>query len=205
MTMRQVQKTILQDSPLTFTLDHILDANECRALIEKSEKEHDYSQAQITVGPNRYRTNTEIRNNDRVIFDDVDLAGQLFEKVRPFLPNLYEERWHLKGLNERFRFYRYGKGQQFRPHYDGAFERYWDEMSFLTLIFYLNDGFDGGETTFFYDRSDVGQSPTPRFVIAPKTGSALIFDHQQLHEGSEVTDGVKYVLRTDVMYCIPDE
>jgi hypothetical protein len=29
---------------------------------------------------------------------------------------------------------------------------------------------------------------------------ALLFQHQLLHEGSEVTSGVKYVVRSDVMY-----
>jgi hypothetical protein len=29
---------------------------------------------------------------------------------------------------------------------------------------------------------------------------ALVFDHGLIHEGAAVTDGVKYVLRSDVMY-----
>ena len=36
--------------------------------------------------------------------------------------------------------------------------------------------------------------------IQPKCGRALLFQHRQLHEGREVTSGVKYVPRTDVMY-----
>ncbi|MBK9658170.1 MAG: hypothetical protein IPO66_23325 [Rhodanobacteraceae bacterium] len=37
-------------------------------------------------------------------------------------------------------------------------------------------------------------------AIAPETGTALVFMHDRTHEGELVTDGVKYVLRTDVMY-----
>lgn len=28
---------------------------------------------------------------------------------------------------------------------------------------------------------------------------ALVFDHEQIHEGGEVRSGTKYVVRTDVM------
>jgi hypothetical protein len=34
---------------------------------------------------------------------------------------------------------------------------------------------------------------------------ALVFVHQQLHEGASVGTGRKYVLRTDVMYASPAE
>jgi len=37
-------------------------------------------------------------------------------------------------------------------------------------------------------------------TIEPRAGMALLFQHRLLHEGSEVTDGVKYVVRSDVMY-----
>ena len=56
---------------------------------------------------------------------------------------------------------------------------------------YLNEGFEGGETLFFVE---------PEVVIRPQTGAALIFQHPIIHEGSEVTAGVKYVVRTDLMY-----
>jgi len=36
--------------------------------------------------------------------------------------------------------------------------------------------------------------------IKPETGMALIFKHELLHEGAKVTAGLKYVLRSDVMY-----
>ena len=53
---------------------------------------------------------------------------------------------------------------------------------------YLNDNFQGGDTAFRGRR------------IRPRKGMALIFLHSLFHEGSEVTQGVKYVLRSDVMY-----
>jgi predicted 2-oxoglutarate/Fe(II)-dependent dioxygenase YbiX len=94
------------------------------------------------------------------------------------------------GANERFRCYRYDVDQRFAPHYDGAFVRNDDERSLLTFMVYLNEDFRGGET-HFHD-FDVR--------VTPKTGMALLFQHHQTHEGRYVNAGVKYALRTDVMY-----
>jgi hypothetical protein len=36
--------------------------------------------------------------------------------------------------------------------------------------------------------------------VVGQLGMALVFEHTLFHEGSEVLEGVKYVLRSDVMY-----
>ncbi len=95
------------------------------------------------------------------------------------------------GANERFRCYRYEPGERFAAHYDGAFRRNHRERSELTLMVYLNDGFGGGATRFHDFDVDVG----------PRTGMALLFQHSMFHEGCVVTSGMKYVLRSDVMYA----
>jgi hypothetical protein len=38
-------------------------------------------------------------------------------------------------------------------------------------------------------------------VIVPRAGDALWFQHRLLHAGNPVTGGVKYVLRSDVLYA----
>merc|ERR1712170_135607 len=69
------------------------------------------------------------------------------------------------------------------------------ERSFITFIVYLNEGFEGGATTFY----NVGiKDPVP---CVPETGKALIFQHDILHEGSKLLKGQKYAFRTDVMYA----
>jgi len=37
-------------------------------------------------------------------------------------------------------------------------------------------------------------------AVVPRAGMALLFQHQLLHEGCVMESGVKYVLRSDVMY-----
>jgi hypothetical protein len=36
--------------------------------------------------------------------------------------------------------------------------------------------------------------------VVPRTGHALIFEHGLRHQGAEVSRGIKYVLRSDVMF-----
>lgn len=133
------------------------------------------------------RVDTTIRNNDRVILDDVELATELWGRVRDRIPLLRGGR-HVRGLNERFRFYRYAPGQKFAWHSDGPFQRENGEVSLLTFMIYLNEGYRGGATRFDWTE------------VAGKEGMALIFEHELVHEGAELTEGVKYVLRSDVMY-----
>lgn len=38
------------------------------------------------------------------------------------------------------------------------------------------------------------------YCLTPRTGMAVIFDHTFLHRGSALTKGVKYIVRTDVVY-----
>ena len=94
----------------------------------------------------------------------------------------------VSGFNERFRYYRYEKQQQFTWHQDGAVRLDSGEESFLTFMIYLNDQFDGGHTEFGWES------------VRPVEGMALVFPHHLRHQGSVVTGGVKYVLRTDVLY-----
>jgi predicted 2-oxoglutarate/Fe(II)-dependent dioxygenase YbiX len=168
-----------------FTIENFLSMEECANYIGMSEK-IGYEEAAITTREGAAIIK-DIRNNDRVIFDDEHLASHLFNKIEPFLPkSLYD--WDLIGLNERFRFYRYRPEQYFKWHKDGVYCRNDKEISMLTFLMYLNDGYEGGETSFNWD------------TIEPAQGMALVFPHRLTHQGSPVKSGIKYVLRTDVMY-----
>lgn len=172
---------------LVWTVDDVLTAEECAGLIAKIDALGPTS-APITTAAG-FVMRPDIRNNTRVVFDDVALAARLFERVRGTLPEVLSNREPV-GANERFRCYRYEPGQRFAAHYDGAFDRSKTEGSLLTFMVYLNEGFGGGSTAFLHYGREV----------VPRTGTALLFQHRLLHEGCAVTSGVKYVLRSDVMY-----
>ena len=135
----------------------------------------------------------DIRNNTRVIHDDPRLAAALWVRLAPAVPARIDG-WSAVGLNERFRFYRYTPGQFFAWHRDGSFRRNEREQSLVTLMIYLDEGFEGGSTDF-----DVPQREATIRVV-PERGAVLLFRHGLRHQGASVVRGVKHVLRTDVMY-----
>jgi prolyl 4-hydroxylase len=170
-----------------FVIQNFLSIEECNDLIRDSEL-IGYEEAKVQAPGNRQIMLKNVRNNDRIMYENNQLANELFEKAKPFLIHSIGN-YDLIGLNEMFRFYKYSKGQSFKMHKDGSYERNETECSFYTFLIYLNDDFDGGETEF-----------ENLFTVNPKTGDLLVFYHPLRHEGKEVTSGFKYALRSDVMY-----
>lgn len=175
---------------LLWTVPNFLAPDECRSLISRIEAAHPTLAPLSTARGPEFHPN--VRNNSRVVFDDRLFAAALFARIAPHLPRRLL-RMQLCGVNERFRCYRYQPGQRFALHSDGTFARSARERSLLTFLVYLNDGFCGGETAF----------PEQGQVIVPATGTALLFQHPLLHEGRRVESGVKYALRSDIMYRLP--
>jgi prolyl 4-hydroxylase len=177
-------KKIELDSHL-FLIEDFLSAYECDELILWSEHKG-YEDAKVQVYGKEMMMKA-IRNNSRITFIDFDLANKIWDKFKPFAVKKFANS-EVLGLNEMFRFYKYENGQRFKKHIDGSYIRNEDEASYFTFMIYLNDDFEGGETSFQYH------------TIKPKKGTALIFYHGMKHCGEEVTTGIKYVLRTDIMY-----
>jgi prolyl 4-hydroxylase len=174
-------------APLVFEIPAVMSPDECAEMIARIEQVGPTA-APITTARG-FEMRPEIRNNRRAIIDDPALAQRLYDRVAAHLPQRLCNMRPI-GANERFRCYRYDPSHRFAPHYDGAYRRSAHEQSLLTFMVYLNEGFGGGHTDFL----DYGVS------IAPRTGSALLFQHVTLHEGCVVTSGVKYALRSDIMY-----
>ena len=117
------------------------------------------------------------------------------------ITNCIPDAWNVHpfvDLNDRLRFLKYSPGEYFKPHMDGTYQRPdGSERSYITIQLYMNEGFEGGNTTFLSNKKsnlDVG--------IVPKPGRILVFQHDILHEGSLLKKGTKYTMRTDIMYKI---
>ncbi|KFZ24999.1 hypothetical protein V502_00525 [Pseudogymnoascus sp. VKM F-4520 (FW-2644)] len=157
------------------------------------------------------------------------LEGENYLSVMGERAVLRGDRWVVsrKGPNERMRFLKYGAGQFFRPHCDGMYESPdGKQRSFYTLHLYLNDSAQalgikepkpefqrkkdkaglademlrGGATTFHsYDERR-------RLDVDPKAGRVLIFQQKKMfHSGDDVTAGIKYTMRSDLMYEFENE
>ena len=168
-----------------WTIPGFMPEDYCKEMIAWAE-DLGFVDAPITTREGAVR-DEQTRNNQRVVIDDHELANSLWSMLRQHVP-VFVRGCQAIGLNERFRFYRYERGQQFRGHIDAAFVRSNGEHSLLTFMIYLNDGFEGGETSF------------PSQIVKPERGLALVFRHDIFHEGRAVLKGRKYVLRTDVMF-----
>jgi len=174
-------------TPLVWTVDDAMSAADCDAYAARM-RAGDAEVAPV-IGKHGVEIDLAVRNNTRVMWDDADEAATLFARVATSIPTTLMKRT-VVGANPRLRLYRYGAGERHGAHWDTVVELPDDIVSMLTLVFYLNDGFTGGETSF----------PELERTIEPRRGRALLFQHRVLHEASAVTAGEKLVLRTDVLF-----
>ncbi|CAN0865246.1 hypothetical protein LINGRAHAP2_LOCUS9185, partial [Linum grandiflorum] len=109
--------------------------------------------------------------------------------------------------------YRYKAGQRFGRHIDESVDLEGGKRTYYTLLIYLSGGSGsskgkanntsaeplvGGETVFYGWRNNVVAE------VAPAEGMALFHIHGDkcmLHEARNVTKGVKYVFRSDVVFA----
>ena len=173
-----------EDEPLLWTVPEVYTREECAAFIALIERE----------SPKLATNNAMYRDQDRVIIDDPATAKDLFARLRPHLPESLGP-FKLHSLNERLRFYRYREGQQFSPHMDHWYRPCDTRITLLTVLVYFNHDFKGGQTRFMEQLEA---------EVEPEPGLVAIFQHKIRHEGCQVLQGIKYALRTDVIYEADD-
>ncbi|KAG2383390.1 hypothetical protein C9374_004061 [Naegleria lovaniensis] len=140
-------------------IPNFLSSEECSDLLDQCAKKQQFESVAAEY-PQSYR------NSERVIFKDKAIANRLWKlfeenlncedlsrNVHPFGLDS-AGRWVACGVNECLRFSKYVEGNYFRPHIDGQFVRNDHERSIYTLLIYLNDDFEGGETRFMKPFND---------------------------------------------------
>ncbi|KAJ7285722.1 hypothetical protein C8J57DRAFT_1431416 [Mycena rebaudengoi] len=186
-------------------IDDLFSAVECKSFVRFIDS------LPLELTPPKKRGEAE-RVNHRFSVTSVEFAKRLHAVLAPHLPEFLPPR-PTKGaavphvshsLNSNIRVYKYTPQQHFGPHYDDdCRDAMTGARSEWTLLVYLTgyeDGVEGGETLFYPN-----EKAEPEGAIkAPLTrGTALLHRHGRecmLHEGSPVLKGVKYVLRSDVMF-----
>lgn len=145
-----------------------------------------------------YSQNEDLLSNDSRISqqcwltDDNPLIKDISERVKQFTNTI--------GKQEQLQVVNYPKGGFFSPHYDACEgnEGYCSRMNgsdgprLLTVLIYLNDNFEGGETVF----------PKINKSVKPEKGKAVIFRNvdengviitQALHGGEPIKYGEKWI------------
>ncbi|KAI6827009.1 hypothetical protein KC332_g5710 [Hortaea werneckii] len=182
----------------------------------------------LTTTPGKPKKGDAVRVNDRFQIDDPLFAERLWSGTalkelvtHPVVDGealdepATRKLWggDVLGLNSNIRIYRYSAGQFFDQHYDDA-----NNISFpsssspspiparttWTLLLYLTSpatGCQGGETVFYPDPPSRREAAPEPVVAELEVGMALLHRHGKdclLHEGKEVTQGEKWVIRSDL-------
>ncbi|OJT14608.1 hypothetical protein TRAPUB_8854 [Trametes pubescens] len=170
-------RAILEDQILL--IDDFFSPEECKAYVKFIDS------LPLELTPPKKRGEAE-RVNHRMSIPSVDFAQRMHAVLAPHLPEFPYPAWAKRpsgaatnarrpahSLNSNIRVYKYTQGQYFGPHYDDAVrDSETGAKSEWTLLIYLTGSQDGVEGG----------------------------EDCMLHEGSPVTKGTKYVLRSDLMF-----
>eukprot|EP01124_Arcella_intermedia_P026971 TRINITY_DN5191_c0_g2_i1.p1 TRINITY_DN5191_c0_g2~~TRINITY_DN5191_c0_g2_i1.p1 ORF type:complete len:708 (-),score=150.63 TRINITY_DN5191_c0_g2_i1:30-2153(-) len=189
---------ITQTKNVAFCLHDVLSPSEASKIVEVAEQlEFKSLESEYPVW---------YRNNQRVLIRCPSLTKLVWERVkghlkftdiqnrRPFGFN-NEGYWVPVTINEVIKVSKYSLGSYFSKHIDGNFLLSEDLRSVFTVIIYLNDDFDGGETKLY-----LGGTPEQSNLVRPATGKILIFNHDLPHESERLTKGTKYIIRTEILF-----
>lgn len=170
---------------LCVLVDDVLNEEECDHLISLARPRLRYVDSFQNEAGESVKLSSP-RDYKLALFAD-PLSELLFRRLASIVPQRFGE--EIVAVNRRLRVLHYSQpGECFPGHVDYSVED-GDRRSLVTVLIYLNDGFDGGET-IFYDE----------VKITPKRGSALLFDHDLWHCGAPLIRGDKFILRTDLMF-----
>ncbi len=211
----QVSRVNLPQVPGGFQLLNVLTSQEADRLVALSEMLGYHEDSPVSL-PHQIRHN---ENFNWVVSQAIDTT--LWQRSG----HLVTEQWQgqtAQGINARFRFYKYKKGDFFSPHTDGAWpgsrvvnkqlvaSAYPNLYSQYTYLIFLSDDYQGGRTQFMVNQADPGKpakNPKNAKVVPVRTpkGAVLCFPHGThplhcLHASEEITQGTKYVIRTDILF-----
>jgi hypothetical protein len=134
--------------------------------------------------------------------NDTEAASKLFQRLSTtVLPKIahqldFPSDYVPVACNSNLRLYKYEKGMSFGKHYDGS-DTVEEGQTEITVLVYLSSCV-GGATRFYPPRKK--QS----VAFTPEEGAILLHIHGDrcfAHEADVVVQGIKYVLRTDIVYA----
>jgi hypothetical protein len=192
-------------------LENVFTRRECQRIIEETEA---VGYGHLGEG----KTGRAYRGNCRLQLDDADggaegaLGREIWRRISPYVPATMELPDEGEGvytymeMNSRYRFAKYYAGQGFAIHVDKPTIYEHERCSILTVNVYLNDlEPEQGGLTRFFRRMTGGQPVASAGGLA---GSIAIFKqslvpYSPIHDGGKLISGLKYLMRTDVVYRSP--
>ncbi|CAF3739602.1 unnamed protein product [Rotaria sordida] len=216
-----------QDDLILIELGTLLSNHECDEILTNISKEKFENMSD--------KYDVQKRNNSRLVVMDDRFAQTLWQRLKfsnkitklvsnrkPLGFNVQGD-WEISGVNKAMRLNKYRHNEHFAPHKDAQYAPSGDERSLLSLIIYLNDNYEKGETKFYFPKA------APKFNMKgltieeeiqaygglengyecvptkPKKGYAVLFTHNLLHAAmapqmeNSLNLTERIVLRTDVL------
>jgi hypothetical protein len=177
-------------------LDDVLTHRECQGVIEAAEASG-FERAGFYTDPTTGAPVVveSIRKSLRCMIDSRPFADALWARIRHAVPARLPNGLCARRLNERMRILKYVPGDEFKMHRDGCYGAPdGSEIGQLTVLVYLNEGYTGAHTTY-YPAPDA-----PGIAVHPTAGAVVLQEPALLHAVPPLETGVKYALRTEVMY-----
>ncbi len=207
-----------EEAPGVWIINRLLLPSECDRIAQTAER-HGFSDVDQRQRLLAFETNSMLLEGlqERV---QQDLLFKRLGNVSPYgFFDAPGPAWSLSGkLNPCLRVTKYNVGGKFSWHRDSQFTGSALSKSSHTLMIYLNDDFEGGDTTILVPTkspSDLEEAYVPtsdidaevaglaghveEVVIRPKKGMVVLFDQRLIHSGQPVTQGSKYILRSDLL------
>jgi len=190
-------------------VEGLLSRMECKNIIDYTEKVG-YGYIGKSKAGKAYRGNTRVMCKDEAL----DFTSALWERIKPLVPSTikYEDCgtpqvWQASKLNPHYRFAKYKKGQGFAKHVDKQTLMAQTYQTMFTVNIYLNDisTENKGRTRFYGKRGGLGK---PIAASGGVAGSVAIFPQtyneeiSPWHDGQMLSGGLKYLMRTDVIYDV---
>lgn len=166
------------------SLGIILSADECSEIIKQAE----------TNGWGPSNINKLYAGNNRLNSKISANLGELFERIADYVPKKMND-LNISGISQQFGessllCYKYNVNDYFALHTDGVIVREDGAESVFSMVIYLNDDFEGGQTVF----------PEKSIEIQPETGKIIIFNSDEPHLSEMIKTGCKYIIETAIMY-----
>jgi hypothetical protein len=169
-------------------IENVFSEIECNNLIKLSENNGYYS-----LNIDEYDIN--YRSGFRSIIYNISFAKTLEEAIINYIPQTYNNMKY-NSINPQFRYLKYDNSGHFNRHSDHPYSTN-KIISTITILIYLNNNYEGGYTTFYKDIND-----KKGIIIIPKIGMICLMDQTIGHEVPELKKGIKYIIRTELMYTL---
>ena len=164
-------------------IESVLTADECTALIKQAEEVGLKDSPVFNQQTKKYSMDKSKRSSTFAPVSSDLMKEKIIGRIREKCTDIDKR---LEIVTDS-RVIKYTDGGYFKAHRDIIFTE-GEYVGKYNMIVYLSDNYEDGETCF------IDSDQQMYFPVKGKVGDVLIFDPRLLHMGSEVNNGVKYIL-----------